>query len=345
MGCPGHCTIRTSDDPVTEPGVGSFILPFEERSILEAITAGVGYLMGKRHAGFWQDFTLAPGNSDEWVTGYVGTRLYPITGTSPELMESWEALRARAQWRGVGWSYNGYVPQDADSTSWVLRLAAALDINDDVTDQARESLENFRHENGMFGTYGPTDAIRAFIGATDDRSFAGWTAAHACVTGAAAGLRGIVPNHVLEKCQDPKGNWHSYWWEADAFATALVVESLSEGRARVRGGEWALDQLTSLPGMGPFSIANLIHAACAAGLARDSRVSAAADLLANIGLSDGSWLSDARMRVPDPADQNPNSNSNWIEGGRIEGSAVSDQRRIFTTATTIHALAVFNSSN
>lgn len=330
---------------MNEPLAGSLFMPFEKRTITEAIGAGVEYLMGKRHAGYWHDFTLAPGNSDEWVTGYVGTRLHPITGTSPELLESWEALRARAQWRGVGWAYNGYVPQDADSTTWVLRFAAALGISDDVTHQARESLEDFRHENGMLGTYGPTEAIRAFIGATDVRSFAGWTAAHACVTGAAAGLAGMVPRNTLLDCQGPDGRWHSYWWEEDAFATALVVESLPDRAARDRAGRWVVEQLNSLSGKNSFSIANLIHAACSAGFATDPRVTAAAAHLADSGLPDGSWLSGARMRVPDPADQDPDSNRTWIEGGRIERAVVSDKRRIFTTVTVVHALAALQSGN
>lgn len=304
-----------------------------------AVRRASDFLVGSEKGGLWHDFTLAPGWSDEWVTGYVVTRLHPVVGQQPMFDEAWQLLQARAIRRGGGWGYNAIVPQDADSTSWVLRLAAAINASDsDVAQQARLSLVEFRHSNGMLGTYGPTDAIRRFIGASAERSFVGWTSPHACVTAAAAAIDGVVDPTVLPREQQPDGRWSSYWWEADSFATALAVESCADESARHRAAAWALEMLTSPEERNSFDLANLIATASLGGQSEDQATIAALQMLLAAQRPDGGWDGQARMRVPDPGDPNPDARRDWLEGGRIEGAVVRDSRGMHTTATALHAL-------
>lgn len=308
----------------------------------EARTAGVEFLLARQSdAGLWADFHLAPGLSDEWITGYVGDRLADVPGTAAALDRAWMALVSRrAERAGRGWGYNVHVPQDADSTAWALRLAQRIGRGDDGTAaDARASLAAFRHEDGMVGTYGPTQDIARFIGADPDGDFRGWTAPHSCVTAAAAGVSELVDAQVLLSAQRADGRWRSYWWASDSFATALAVEALAEvpeaREAVARSGRWASEALGS-PGLTAFEIANLVTVTAVAGVRDD----AAARTLTFTMLPDGSWASGALLRVPHPQDTDPDAVIDWSPGGRVEGAVVEDVRRIFTTATVVHALTL-----
>lgn len=313
------------------------------RTPQEARDAGVGFLLGRQsEAGLWSDFALAPGLSDEWITGYVGDRLAGIPGTDGATERAWSALVARRQERGGrGWGYNVHVPQDADSTAWALRLAHRLGREDDpAAADALASMSGFVHDDGMLGTYGPTGDIARFIGADEGQDFRGWTAPHACVTAAAAGLPGVVDTQALLSAQRDDGRWHSYWWVSDTFASALAVEALAAdpeaGPALARAADWGVSMLGS-PGLTAFETANLVLL-----LARADRWHRRGDeavrALAHSMQPDGSWPSGAFLRVPHPQDTDPDAVVDWIPGGRIEGALVQDLRRVFTTATVTHAL-------
>ncbi|MFM7596973.1 MAG: hypothetical protein ACKO70_01155 [Actinomycetota bacterium] len=308
----------------------------------EARAAGVGFLLARQSdTGLWSDFQLAPGLSDEWITGYVGDRLAGVPGTESALDRAWAALTVRqAERGGHGWGYNVYVPQDADSTAWALRLAQHVGHGDDeVALDARSSLAAFRHGNGMLGTYGPTDDIARFIGADPDSDFRGWTAPHPCVTAAAAGLGDLIEPEVLLAAQRPDGRWRSYWWASDTFATALAVEALAAtpkaSEAITRAGQWAQESLAS-PALTSFEVANLGIVTALAGESDDSTVRR----LTFTMLPDGSWPAGALLRVPHPHDTDPDAVIDWMPRGRIEGAVVEDLRRVFTTATVVHALTV-----
>lgn len=312
----------------------------------DACAAGTAFLLARQSAeGLWSDFHLAPGLSDEWITGYVGDRIGDEPGTRDALDRAWRALESRRQERsGAGWGYNIHVPQDADSTAWALRLAQRVGRADDhIARDARVSLAAFTHPDGLLGTYGPTDEIARFIDAKSDQDFRGWTAGHACVTAAAAGVTDLIDPQVLLAAQRPDGRWRSYWWASDSFATALSVESLSTYPAAVpaleRAGDWALDALTA-DGLTAFETANLLLVAAVTGRSGDARATAAERTLTFTMLPDGSWAPGALLRVPHPEDTDPDAVVDWIPGGRIEGAVVEDLRRVFTTATVVHALGV-----
>src|SRR6185503_21036142 len=97
-----------------------------------AVRAALDFLLKSQDGqGAWKDFLLPGGNSNVWVTAYVGD----VLAVRPE-----EDARnaARAGWRFLekvmtpdgGWSYNPQVPGDADSTLWGLRLAENLNASE-----------------------------------------------------------------------------------------------------------------------------------------------------------------------------------------------------------------------
>jgi hypothetical protein len=191
----------------------------------------------------------------------------------------------------------------------------------------------------MLGTYGPTGDIARFIDADPGRDFRGWTAPHPCVTAAAAGVSGLVDAEVLLAAQRPDGRWRSYWWASDSFATALAVEALASypaaSSAIHRAGQWANESLGSSD-LTAFEIANLVTITAFAGACDATAVRT----LTMTMLADGSWASGALLRVPHPQDTDPDAVIDWTPGGRVEGAVVEDLRRVFTTATIVHALTL-----
>lgn len=316
-------------------------MPVSSRSngIDSAVSSAVEFLMASRHRNdLWYDFQLAPGWSDEWVTGYVGDRLAGLPDVDAPLRSAWLTLEKRSGVRASGWGYNVIVPQDADSTAWALRLALHTGAMDSPHAQrGLESLALFRHANGLLGTYGPTEEIRAFIGADDARSFRGWTAPHSCVTAAAAVLPGVVNREDLLGAQASDGSWRSYWWPSDSFATALASEALGPCTATSRAADW----VAASPWQRgtAFDRANDVLTCVSAGKRADVAREIVVSLLAE-QRDDGSWAPGAVMRVPDPSDEAPWEEREWTWDGLIEGAIVKDSRGVFTTATVVHALTL-----
>src|SRR5579859_1821918 len=113
------------------------------KNIQSAINSAVEFLLNARNSyGWWEDFHLAAGISDEWVTGYVGTALakVPTASAQQAAREAWEVLITRRT-HSSGWGYNRITPADADSTGWVLQLARAAGAADsDRASAARQFL-------------------------------------------------------------------------------------------------------------------------------------------------------------------------------------------------------------
>lgn len=199
--------------------------------ITAAIHHGIEFLHQSRAAqGQWCDFSLAPGLSDEWVTGYVGSMVAKIDHPFAWKMafHAWQWLSQR-QSEG-GWGYNLLVPRDADSTIWALCLAQALGCDNWTT--SRHALQWLQHhtqpDHGMT-TYATEAPIRDFIQASKTTSLAGWTQSHICVTAAAAQLAPfrLSACDFLRTRQEADGRWASYWWCDDEYATSLAVEALA----------------------------------------------------------------------------------------------------------------------
>ena len=331
-----------------------------------AASAAASWLLGSRNAaGWWRDFTLAPGCSDEWVTAYVGCALAASHARGDHLdqavEQAWELLLGRQRAAG-GWAYNAMAPADADSTTWALELARLLGFaGGPPAERARQWLDGHRRVTGGVTTYADSRPVRAFTGIPLSTSFEGWTSAHTCVTaGVARSLRDSRDVEYLRRTQEDAGNWSSYWWCEPAYATALAVEALSDAadpgdEARlVAAVRWAARQVEEgrpperAGKLSSFRLAWCVRLLSIApeqtvpGDARGSRESAARWLL-DRQLPSGAWEPSAQLRLPPPDVVDPETFTDWVEGGRIEGAVVLDQNAIFTTATALLAITALQS--
>jgi hypothetical protein len=246
----------------------------------------------------------------------------------------------------AGWGYNGRVPSDADSTVWVMHLAAGLGMQPGR--RARRFLQGHLTPGGALATFANAGPIRLFT-RLPGHSFAGWCGPHACVTAAGAGLRSLPGReHALEwlrAAQRPDGDWRAYWWASPHYATTLAAEALDDvdapgDKARVgRAVQWATAEVDRWGSAGAQSFDEALALRTlllSPGTPPQSGL--LAEALTAAQLADGSWQPSARLRIPPPQVEDPDAYPGWTEGGRGGGSVQVDQRACFTTATVLHAL-------
>jgi hypothetical protein len=295
-------------------------------------------LLHQAQTGRWSDFVLPAGPSDEWVTAFVATSLLE-TGAHAALdpaRRAWAALLRRRP-EEPGWGYNRLTPADADSTAWALRLASALAVeNLERVVAAGHFLTRHVREGGGVTTYAERDPIHRYTRLPDDASMAGWQAAHACVTAAAAPAAGQPALDYLSGEQTADGHWEGYWWWDDEYTTALAAEALAP--ARERAVAWALTRVRASGAVestdgksSPWATAWCVRILRLASTpAARAACDAAVRWLVETQRADGSWRSSARLRVPMPAHLDPSGHDKRIEA--------LDQHRVFTTAAVAAAL-------
>jgi squalene cyclase len=319
--------------------------------------AAVSWLVGEQSEnGMWADFRTFAGASDEWVTGFVGAVLaaHDDEPAQSAARRAWTSMLARRHDDG-GWGYNRAVPSDADSTACALRLASGVGADSATIESIGLALQDFQGEHGGLHTYSLDGPIREFTAVAPEVSFAGWCAAHACVTAAAAAV-GVWPGAIrarayLAQSQQVDGCWRAYWWRDDLYATAFATVALAQvavhAESLQQAARWVVARLGEdgrirdpvTGGRSAFldALALLILSASSPV----SEVSSPMRRLASAVLADqqldGHWAPSAGLRIPPPGVVDADTYEAYLPG-LGGGSLIEDPTGSFTTATVLLAL-------
>jgi squalene-hopene/tetraprenyl-beta-curcumene cyclase len=299
------------------------------------------------------------GAASEWPTGVIATALHLAAARASALERAADALVARQNADG-GWGYNEDVPSDADSTACVLLLLALMGHRGDHCRRAASCLVGHqRREDGGVATYREPGPIRRFMGVSRWVRFTGWCRPHTEVTAAAGrALAALAPDErrpeadaawrYVRSQQRGDGSWASYWWTSPHHATLQAVElavSPGDRDAIDRAADWALrrqdeDGGWSAPGAATsaFATALSLSVLVSAGAGRQP-IARAIHRLAALQEDDGGWPSHPIMRIPLPGDPDPDRRGRRRLLGLGGGLVVRDQRRTFTSAACVAALA------
>lgn len=297
------------------------------REIAEVVEAAVDFLLNnRRQNGLWNDFRIANGSSDDWVSAFVACAL-AAAGARGRRAAIEAAARLAERQRSGGWGYNAFSPPDADSTAWVLKLLAGIGDSAAEAHPARAFLLGHLGVAGTFATYAPATPLTFDRGGSIDD--AGWRSSHACVAANAAGVLGQALWPLLIGSQEADGSWISYWWKTDAMATALAAEALSDAApdAAERAVAWGRDMLT-VADPNAFDLAWLVRLLMLGEADDRAAARAAARRLADLQLADGSFPAGAQMLFPEPA----------VLARRGDAAVYVDEFRLFTTAAAVAAL-------
>jgi hypothetical protein len=320
-------------------------------------------IAAQRPDGSWSDFFLPAGESNGWVTGFVGLALAEAGGTDAGSVteRAWRFLVEAAKPEG-GWGYNDGTPADADSTVWGLQLAAALGHGDaPAACAARILLDQHRRGGGGVATYADESVPRGYVGLPPMVSFAGWTLSHPCVSAAAANLTAFADDRLVDYLharQRADGSWPAYWWFDDAYTTAEAAMAIGAAASRRKAADWAAARIPSLAARVErppvFELAHLLRIMAADGASvADATVGEGLAALERWQLPGGGWPASARLRVPAPDCVEPDDGAAWKPWRGLPPAAPTlatvlrdtftittlDHRGSYTTATVLRALA------
>jgi hypothetical protein len=300
--------------------------PAYRRQVSYTVREGIRYLLAHQDpVGLWHDYSLPPGPSDAWTTAWVGWCLAGSKVPTAATARRHAAAALLALRQPNGWGYSASTGPDADSTAWAVRFLASLGVVSDP--QVRACLEGYLDALGHAHTF--PDLPNS------------WGAAHADVTpvvGLALLTVGSSPQIVLRlrravlAARRPGGGWPSFWWSADAYATAwsLIFLARSGGipaQVRSEGVRW----LTAHSDSG-----SAMESACQLLAAVTLQQPGASPTAANIvGDLLDAFDSEAGAWHPSPVLLVPRTNP---LGATEPTEAHADGRRLMTTALSCVAL-------
>ncbi|MET0396788.1 MAG: hypothetical protein ABW277_08200 [Longimicrobiaceae bacterium] len=292
----------------------------------ESVRKGVAFLVDMQSPdGFWRDYDLPPGTSEDWTTAWIGWCLTHAARHRGVALSLGQAVRAIiSAHRSGGWGYNRRQTPDADSTSWCLRFLAAA------------GAVRYARANGDLEAYLDTGgAAHTFL----DAGAGSWGDAHPDVT-PVVGLALLVtvasPAQVFRVRQavlDARrsgGVWSSFWWNSDAYATAWSVEFLARSGTIPQGP--ALDVREWLPDVGSecsaMALAHRLLVALAIGMEPlGEHTMTAVDALLDLADGERGWPPSALLLVPPRSD------------GSTESIPHADVAGLMSTATAVAALS------
>ena len=340
--------------------------PNTEAQLDASLLAASQFLLeGQLPDGCWKDYATQAGESNAWVTGYIGwalatAKLLPSVAT--ERVSRW---LEKSQLEEGGWGYTGNLVVDADSTAWSLRFFAVLPGQRVNLTKAITVLKQHQHSTGGFSTYKNPAPIRSIMRLSADSDFSGWCEPQLCVGAVALSalleLGYLSSSHEvaigIKHLQDEQhltGYWNSYWWHGPHYATAHALSCAAQMGAVqteqfVRASQWLLKVQNDDGGWSamPEIPSTAFHTALAVyGLAQTNCVTDKQRIAIRRGvqwilgqqLDDGSWRASAQLLVPSPSDRMPWCTQTWEPKLFGTGIIRQDHRRMFTAATALSAL-------
>jgi hypothetical protein len=300
-----------------------YIDPAHPHAVHAALNDAVSYLISIQHKdGYWQDFDLPVGASDQWVTAYVGMSLAYV-GRQTNLPEATRAAQTALDWLcrdrpySAGWGYNSMTGPDADSTTMALTLMRALGHVPDPADSDFLA-SRWRTGDGGVATYDGPDA---------------WGHAHWDVT--AYAYAAMAPKDRETHADDFRaglkanlqtdGTWRAYWWRTPYYSTLVTLEALAE-----LGIPEPVNTTVSLAVDGTFDIICAIGIAQLRG-ANAHQIESALVALHRSQWPDGRFPGGANLRVTDETCHAP-----W---DTPQGNYFTDTAATITTATALRVLA------
>jgi Prenyltransferase and squalene oxidase repeat len=299
------------------------------RSPTNALLDAIGFLLQQQDSdGAWRDFRVKPGRSDAWVTAYVGDRLLRVAQhhsieIDPAISAACRFLE-NARHKTGGWGYNLLCSPDSDTTAQVILFLKRAIGSVRAFDYA--TLAKFQLADGAFATYRTKDPTH------------GWGRGHPEVTATALrALRTLLhPDHLILRRgfarlaeflrgPDPLA---SYWWPSHWY---LERELLTLAHQSPAASSISMPNANGSDCRGCFDLALALEVA----VFRNGDLKLVSELarqLAALQRPDGGWPTLPILRITDP--RSLEFGDRWFSSSPV----ISDDRRLFTTATALVAL-------
>jgi hypothetical protein len=202
----------------------------------DVIVSGIGSLrrdLGTESRGLWNDFELTSEGfgSTEWVSAFIAAQIGAIPEGRALAAGVVETILSRARETG-GWGFRDDVPEDCDSTAWVLLAATTTGVvpSADVVNRSTRFIVEHQNDSGGFVTFG--SEVRKLL---DAPGRASWFEPEVSVTSAALLALASVGYGGTERLRRAQmylsrhrtgDMWESHWWNGFAYPTYLALSSL-----------------------------------------------------------------------------------------------------------------------
>lgn len=327
---------------------------FAENTLEKSKKYALSYLEKNLNDTFeWPDFLTSAGLSTTWTTAYVGMQIAEVNSQHPFLIQVLEKVG-----RNSTHSFNEKMVQDGDSTNFLVgfhQTSTAV-----VDKELVEKWLLFMNHDGGWVTYRNEEELRVRLELSKFTSMSGWTAAHSCVTAAAAYVLSTIPSlkpqyektcqYLISKLSN-KSYWESYWWTSDVYATSFAVLALSAYKDNRGICEKPLNWLISQQHPNGYWInpinerPDALYSALALkalllanSQANQMSIKKGAEWLMKTQTNDGSWQTNRVLRIPATHIIHPNSKSKWRNSSFGVNTIVDDHNRFFTTSTVLNFL-------
>ncbi|QNU66180.1 hypothetical protein EHE19_015030 [Ruminiclostridium herbifermentans] len=329
---------------------------------LISIKKALDYIfMKQQQNGSWTDFRLVVGESNEWVTGFIGfnvARALKFLGADPNENES--IMKAHIFIKNSfrdGWGYSEKIITDADSTANVSLFLTSL--NDySYKEQIIRFIKAHKMEDGGYCTYRYKsinenhglflNEKRSSQDFLKSKSFEGWCSSHYTVTcnclNALKEYKYLIEEENIRYLSNVIENDISdYWWKDKNYLRMLLVQCLSDCSQKRSVIKHILNEFKD---ENAFMRNRLNAFNSAAGLASLLSVDDCQDYadVISIGImnliklqnANGSWMPSAYMQVPER-----NITYDKLSNNTEQITYAEDINSLFTTSLCLYTIAKY----
>ena len=283
--------------------------------------------------GLWKDFkSRNHRESIDWVSSYIGLSLLRAKTPISNLELTANSISKRQNKNG-GWGYNNETSApDADSTAFSILFLSNFGYEAEVG-KAKQFLLQHQGKDGGFGTYLPESVREDYKRRIPaDMTIDGWCSSMPDVTAIALQALGNNDRAIeyMKQNQNIEGFWRAYWYNNDIYSTVQGIKSLGNHECKEPIGKaqrWLAQQTPEIPFYLALSLQGLIT-----NNNYSTEINSGISKLIDSQEEDGSWKDFPILRVPAFPNLKP-----WEDSSRWRRE-ISDQNRIFTTATCLETL-------
>jgi hypothetical protein len=340
------------------------------RTLSDAANDASRYLIKAR--GFYDDFMAFGETLPIWVSAYVGfaledwSRLRSTSQAARRNNGLGQVLTGMREWLASekqqgGWPCLRDVPEDADTTSWVVAfLAATGPLSRLEKEEFVKLVLGYQQVDGGFNT----------IPEEGRSGFQSYGMSHVEVTAVAVDSLlklGVDPSHesirrairFIREVRGRDGIWEAFWWDGQMYSTfysirALLnagetmserdIEEIFNGILKRQAADGCWGEETTGKNLS-FETALAVRSLMLlrpVGGDEKMALERGATWLLNFQNGDGSFNSRPMLRIPNANDLSPWANKQWETGSAAGlGVLVADHNGFFTTATVLGALTDF----
>jgi hypothetical protein len=325
------------------------------------IKLGSEYVQLKHKKGRWLDYKTSAGISDTWATGfiaYLGKEFLPKDYYN-------SAIGFLTRENSSLWGYKENYINDSDSSNFALLIM--MGAKKRIMQDKIKYLLARQNKDGGFPTYTDEEVpmLRAEMKYSANKSYAGWTQSHVCVSSVSFHLLASLPPGIesqrLALLQKFLGNKFqtrktlSYWWTSDIYSIywcMLSYDMIDDNKLKknlIKRIDKLVDTYISNNSVGDaynhnsiFYSSMLLKILCILFEQNVKTYEGQIEtLVSKIVLSqfeDGSWASTNALRLPDTNVTDPATISSWPESERGCNVRAMEWNSLFTTVVATNAI-------